>query len=276
MADVKDVVKTPAGSRLSPRASSTPTEVKNGEMYVDLQKYFSEPLEFNPGEERAVRAIRIFLNPNAASKLATKFLVGTQKIVFYGHPALLLTRSKILQEAKPDDVKAVAVTPMHLAANTTFNKIELKGFLVAWLYVNGMTDMPGMGPAIWSYGLNLEQSVAAFKWLIYFAADLTNEGANIWISGIALDAYKRVEAKGTFTQAEFDALNSFTRTVIRLTAQSQDYMAVGYNTLKYLLPIMGISADERQFLMTVYIRQVNLCYADSSYSCQAEIAELGK
>src|SRR5204863_7326545 len=104
----------------------------------------------------------------------------------------------------------------------------------------------------------------------------TNEGANIWISGIALDAYKRVEAKGTFTQAEFDALNSFTRTVIRLTAQSQDYMAVGYNTLKYLLPIMGISADERQFLMTVYIRQVNLCYADSSYSCQAEIAELGK
>src|SRR5687768_4035818 len=103
-------------------------DYKNGsDNYSDTLMYFKVPRGLQKGEDRVVRSAKFLLDHTVASKFCTKFLVGANRMVFWGQPIAMATRSQLLDGVEP--LTQLAADPLWLARDRFMSEDEVKAFI---------------------------------------------------------------------------------------------------------------------------------------------------
>ena len=82
-----------------------------------------------PGKQESIK----FLFSPEAKYVATPFLVGTQKQVFYGMPIMMISNSELIKS-----ITDWSKQPIEVATAFTLTETNLPGFVVVWLLMNDL------------------------------------------------------------------------------------------------------------------------------------------
>lgn len=260
---------SPRGSPLVPQIALTEVPEKT----LDLRQFFIVPADSDiMSDEARIADVAVDLldSKTAAANGATKFLLGKNKIVIYGYPIAMVARSVIIADI--EDIDSLARTPLHLAPTQDITPSDMRAFIPVWLSLNGITASPPLGgDIVWAHGLNLLDKVAVVKWLIYFDMDRESEAVNLFVSDIAWKAKERADFAESFTPEEAGALAQLTGTMVRLLVN--DGLDIAFNSLRYLVPLVGITEDEKAMLTRAFKQLVLRCYTSPTPDCASDLKQ---
>lgn len=124
------------------------------EIKLDTVKFDAEQ------HEKLLQVVSMLLNPDQSKYLAHPFELGSNKLVLYGNPLVLKSKTKLLDIL---DFKELAAIP-HLGTIYTITEKTTPGLVLAWLYINGLITEKDLHDLHYS----LLDYLVALEWLDYF------------------------------------------------------------------------------------------------------------
>lgn len=82
-------------------------------------------------DTQVLEAANIILTPDKAKLFYYEFIVGSNKMKFYGNPAIMLMYSELIHTLLP----SIADEPVVMAENFDLTEINIRSFTYLWLYM---------------------------------------------------------------------------------------------------------------------------------------------
>lgn len=130
-------------------------------------------IKLNPEyQEKLISIGETLLTPEAKYG-AFPFEIGSNKLTIYGHPFSIKAKTSLLDALPPEEFSK---TP-RLVTTIELTDINLPGFMLVWLYLNGIIENDTIVQYPSNY--NILDYLIIFEWLDYFDIDETNEFTHI-------------------------------------------------------------------------------------------------
>lgn len=131
------------------------------------------------------KSIEYLLDNSIASKFATPFIIGSNKVTIYGFPLIMRAKSPVLEKIAWQEF----LTPrgVQLASTFELSKENAPGFVIVWAYLNGLINADTV---VDLKEYSFDDLMHMLEWVKYFNID-----SKSWIYDIIVneEIVKRLE-----------------------------------------------------------------------------------